>query len=69
MVFFNSTEENTGIVAGSALGGFIWSALGPRAAFLTGAVSSCLAVIVCLALVKGRPIKSRNLASPDDCCC
>ena len=44
--------EDTGIIAGAALGGFIWSAWGPQATFLAGAIAAGLGVVVCLALIK-----------------
>jgi predicted MFS family arabinose efflux permease len=36
MGLYGGIYENTGIVAGSALAGFVWSAWGPRATFLIG---------------------------------
>ena len=44
--------EDTGIIAGSAFGGLIWSAWGPQATFLSGAIAAGLGVIVILALIK-----------------
>jgi MFS family permease len=44
--------ENTGIIAGSAFGGFIWSAWGPQATFLVGAIAAGFGVVVSLALIK-----------------
>ena len=44
--------EDPGIIAGSAFGGFIWSAWGPQATFLTGAIAAGLGVVVSLALIK-----------------
>jgi MFS family permease len=44
--------EDPGIIAGSALGGLIWSAWGPQATFLTGAIAAGLGVVVTLALIK-----------------
>ncbi|GAG36711.1 unnamed protein product, partial [marine sediment metagenome] len=36
MGIYGGICENTGIIAGASLGGFVWSAWGPRAAFLMG---------------------------------
>jgi MFS family permease len=55
MGFYGGVCENIGIIGGSALGGVIWDALGPRQTFLTGALASGLGAIVCLALVKKAP--------------
>jgi len=44
--------EDTGIIVGSALGGFIWSAWGPQVTFLAGGLAAGLGVVVCLALIK-----------------
>ena len=44
--------EDPGIIAGSAFGGFIWSAWGPQATFLTGALAAGLGVVVSLVLIK-----------------
>ncbi|MFH1635813.1 MAG: MFS transporter [Chloroflexota bacterium] len=44
--------EDTGIIAGSAFGGLIWSAWGPQATFLTGAIAAGLGVVLSLVLIK-----------------
>jgi len=44
--------EDTGLIAGSAFGGFIWSAWGPQTTFLTGAIAAGLGVVVCVTLLK-----------------
>ncbi len=44
--------EDTGIIAGSAFGGLIWSAWGPQTTFLTGAIAAGLGVVVSLTLIK-----------------
>lgn len=46
--------EDIGGIAGSALGGFIWSAWGPQATFLTGTVASGLGAVICFSLVKDK---------------
>ena len=46
MGFYGAICENTGIVAGSALGGFIWSAWGGQAAFMAGAASSLTGALI-----------------------
>ena len=52
MGVYGGLGEDTGIIAGAALGGFIWSALGPQATFLAGAIAAGLGVVVSLALIK-----------------
>jgi len=52
MGVYGGVGEDTGIIAGAALGGFIWSALGPQATFLAGAIAAGLGVVVSLALIK-----------------
>jgi PPP family 3-phenylpropionic acid transporter len=47
--------EDPGIIAGSALGGLIWSTWGPQATFLAGAIAAGLGVVVSLALIKESP--------------
>ena len=47
MGIYGGLCENTGIIAGSALGGFVWSALGPRATFLMGTVAAGLGAAIC----------------------
>ena len=44
--------EDTGVIAGSAFGGMIWSAWGPQATFLTGAIAAGLGMVVCWVFVK-----------------
>jgi MFS family permease len=38
--------EDTGIIAGAAFGGIIWSAWGPQATFLTGAIAAGLGTVI-----------------------
>jgi len=52
MGFYGGLCEDTGIIAGSAFGGFIWSAWGPQTTFLTAGLAAGLGVVVCLAFVK-----------------
>ncbi|MBA7704560.1 Multidrug resistance protein MdtG [subsurface metagenome] len=50
--------ENTGIIAGSALGGFVWSAWGPRVIFLMGTVTASLGAVVCFGFVRSEAPKN-----------
>jgi MFS family permease len=56
--------ENTGLIAGSALGGVLWSTLGYRTTFLAAAASAGLGALICLTLVKARSIDSPSSSSP-----
>jgi MFS family permease len=48
--------EDTGVVAGSALGGLVWGSLGPKAAFLlVGMTASLLSALVALTVLKNAP--------------
>ncbi len=47
MGLYGGMGENTGIIAGSALGGFVWSAWGPRPTFLIGTIAASLGAIIC----------------------
>lgn len=70
MGIYGGVCENTGIVAGSALGGFVWSAFGPQATFLMGAISTSLGALICLTLLERKPCQGGGL-TPDaetDCC-
>ncbi|MBI2288614.1 MAG: MFS transporter [Chloroflexi bacterium] len=58
MGLYGGICENTGIIAGSALGGFIWSAWGPQATFLTGTVAALLGAVICSSMVKSKGSKS-----------
>jgi len=44
--------EDTGVIAGSAFGGIIWSAWGPQATFLTGAIAAGLGMVVSWVFIK-----------------
>lgn len=46
MGFYGAICENTGIIAGSALGGFIWSAWGGQVTFMAGAASSIIGALI-----------------------
>ncbi|OGO20443.1 MAG: hypothetical protein A2Z15_01730 [Chloroflexi bacterium RBG_16_50_11] len=51
--------EDIGVVVGSALGGVVWSAIGPQSAFLlVGTVSSILGAGVAFTLLKDKAIKT-----------
>jgi MFS family permease len=52
MGVYGGLGEDTGIIVGAALGGLIWSAWGPQATFLAGAIAAGIGVVVCLALIK-----------------
>jgi MFS family permease len=70
MGVYGGVCENTGIVAGSALGGFVWSAFSPQATFLMGAISAILGLLICLTLLERKPSQGGGL-TPDaetDCC-
>jgi MFS family permease len=70
MGIYGGVCENTGIVAGSALGGFIWSALSPQATFLMGAISASLGGVICLTLLDSKPSQRDGLTTDaeTDCC-
>jgi len=46
--------EDIGVITGSALGGLIWSTLGPQSTFLMGAIAGGLGAAVCLTLIGDR---------------
>jgi PPP family 3-phenylpropionic acid transporter len=52
MGLYGGVFENTGIIVGSALAGFVWSAWGPQATFLIGTVTGSLGIITCLGFVR-----------------
>jgi MFS family permease len=54
MGIYGGIFENSGIIVGSALAGFIWSIWGPQATFLSVAVTGTLGMLTCLTLVKER---------------
>jgi MFS family permease len=69
MGIYGGACENTGVIAGSALGGLIWGIWGPQATFLTGAVASGLGAVICLTLVKAKALKDTKLSSSGNYCC
>jgi PPP family 3-phenylpropionic acid transporter len=58
MGFYGAFAEDTGVIAGSALGGVIWSAWGPRATFLMGTVAAVLGAVVCFGWVREKTPKN-----------
>ena len=54
--------EDTGIIAGAALGGIIWSVWGPQVTFLTGTVASSLGIVIGLFFVK-KTAPSQNIGA------
>jgi PPP family 3-phenylpropionic acid transporter len=55
MGVYGGVCENTGIIAGSALGGFVWATLGPEIAFFMGGVAGILGAVICIAFVESEP--------------
>jgi MFS transporter, PPP family, 3-phenylpropionic acid transporter len=53
MGIYGAVGENTGLIAGQALGGFAWTAWG-SGTFLIGTISCGLGVIICTGLVNAR---------------
>jgi len=52
MGIYGGVCENAGIIAGSALGGFVWGASGPQATFRMGSIAAGLGAMVCFGLVR-----------------
>ena len=52
MGIYGGIFENSGIIAGSALAGFVWSSWGPQSTFLIGTVTGGLGMLICLLFVK-----------------
>ena len=50
--------ENIGIIAGSALGGFAWSAWGPQPTFLIGTIAASLGAAICFGLTRDKVSKN-----------
>jgi len=54
--------EDTGIIAGAALGGIIWSVWGPQSTFLMGTMASSLGVIIGIFFIK-KTVPSQNIGA------
>jgi len=50
--------EDIGVIVGSAVGGFVWSAWGPHPTFLIGAVATGLGAAICLGLLREKTSKN-----------
>lgn len=59
--------ENIGIIAGSALGGFLWTTWGHQGTFLAAAVIGLVGVVICAFLVKIRG--NQNMVHKNDYDC
>ena len=64
MGFYGAFGENIGVIAGSSLSGFIWSAWGPSNTFLvtSGVIGS--GIIVCAVLIKAKGAKGEPKTLP-----
>ena len=51
MGIYGGLCENSGVITGSALGGLIWSTIGPWGTFLLGGIASALGALVCLLFI------------------
>jgi MFS family permease len=58
MGIYGGVCENTGIIAGSAIGGFVWATLGPRPTFLMGAIAAGLGAVLCFSLIREKEVKA-----------
>lgn len=52
MGLYGGIGENSGLVLGSAIGGFVWEGFGSSATFITAAFACALGVLMCLVLVR-----------------
>jgi len=70
MGLYGGVCENSGVILGSALGGLVWSQIGPRAAFLMGGLASLLGTVVCLLFVTAKISMDNHLSvdSGSGCC-
>jgi len=60
MGVYGGVCENTGIIAGASLGGFIWSTWGPRPTFLMGTIAAGLGAVICFfGLVRDKVSKNQ----------
>lgn len=64
MGLYGGVCENSGLVAGSAIGGFIWQWLGPPATFYAGALACGVGIVLCLLLPRLR----RKTPELEECC-
>ena len=55
MGIYGGLCQNSGVIAGSALGGFFWGTLGPKQTFLFGTLTSGLGVVISLVFLVDRP--------------
>jgi MFS family permease len=51
MGIYGGVCENSGVIVGSALGGLIWTSVGPWATFILGGMASALGALVCLLFI------------------
>jgi len=64
MGIYGGVCENSGVILGSALGGLIWSSIGPWATFIMGGVASVLGALVCLLFISPKTVReNRELIS------
>ena len=49
--------ENIGVIVGSSVGGFVWSAWGPQVLFLMGAATTALGAVLCSAWIREKRSK------------
>jgi len=59
MGIYGGVCENTGIIAGSALGGVVWGVLGPEVAFSMGGIAVIVGAVICIIFVKSDPSAMR----------
>ncbi len=57
-------SEDVGIILGSGIGGFVWTAGGPMALYLMGAGAGVLGALICLGFVRDATAKKASISPP-----
>ncbi len=55
--------EDIGVIAGSALGGLVWSAWGPPSTFLIGTIAAGVGAAICFGFIREKTLKKPNQMS------
>ena len=64
MGLYGGVCEKSGLVLGSAIGGFSWEWLGPPSTLYTGAIACGVGIVICLLLLRLK----RNAVRLEECC-
>jgi MFS family permease len=58
---YGGIGENSGLMLGSIIGGFVWDSMGVSATFVTGVIACCVGIFLCLLLKRTLTVPTQKI--------